>query len=83
MPHKEVLMGKSVFYRVGNHIVNQYEVRSVEVLKPTAGKLPKVLVTYKNGDSTVIVSKGVPKFIAWINGQVVGCPSPCEVEEYY
>lgn len=62
-------MNKKVFYRLGNHWINQYEVRRVELLKPTARcpktciPIPKATIWFKDNTEITVTSKRVPAFL--------------------
>lgn len=59
---------KQAFYRVGNHIINQYEVRRVELLK---GKpcpdgciaIPRATIYFKDGTKITVASTQVSLFV--------------------
>jgi hypothetical protein len=65
------MLTKKVFHRVGNHIINQYEVRRVELL---SGKvclegceaIPKARIWFKDGTKIEVTSKHVPTFIQYL-----------------
>lgn len=65
------MLTKKAFYRIGNHIVNQYEVRRVELLKPKACPdgcipIPKATIHFKDGSKIHVTSMKVPSFIEFL-----------------
>lgn len=62
------MLTKKAFHRVGNHIVNQYEVRRVEILKGAScpegcGAIPKATIYFKDGSKITVTSKHIPTLI--------------------
>ena len=65
------MLTKKVFHRIGNHIVNQYEVRRVELLRPRACSegcvaIPKARIWFKDGTKLEVTCKRVPTFIEYL-----------------
>jgi hypothetical protein len=65
------MMTKKAFHRIGNHIVNQYEVRRVELHKPKACPdgcvaTPKATIHFKDGSCIQVTSVRVPAFIEFL-----------------
>lgn len=56
---------KQVFKRVGNLVVNQYEVREVRLCNPRYC-YPKVQITYKDGTKATASGSNVPSFVKWL-----------------
>ena len=64
-------MNKKVFHRLGNHIINQYEIRRVELLKPRTCPegcmpIPKARIIFKDGTKLEVRCKRVPAFIEYL-----------------
>ena len=59
-------MAKSAFYRVGNRLINRYEVRDVLIQEPQPFGYPRAVITYKDGTKVKVVGTRVPMFITWI-----------------
>lgn len=63
------MLTKKVFHRVGNHIINQYEIRRVELLKGAScpegcESIPKGAIYFKDGTKIIVTSKHIPMLIA-------------------
>lgn len=60
---------KPAFYRVGNRLINRYEVRDVLIQEPQPFGYPRAIVTYKDGTKVKVAGTRVPMFITWIQDQ--------------
>lgn len=65
------MMTKKVFHRIGNHIINQYEIRRVELLAPRkcpedCMPIPKARIWFKDGTKLEVRCKRVPAFIEYL-----------------
>ena len=65
------MLTKKVFHRLGNHVINQYEIRRVELLPPKrcpegCVAIPKVRVWFKDGTKLEVTSERVPTFIEYL-----------------
>lgn len=63
------MLTKKAFHRVGNHIINQYEVRRVEILKGAScpegcEAIPKAAIHFKDGSKITVTSKHIPMLCA-------------------
>lgn len=60
---------KKAFHRVGNHIVNQFEIRRIEVLKPTRscpiGCVPisRAKIVFKDGTAVLVQHEHVKQLM--------------------
>lgn len=55
---------KPAFYKVGNYIINRYEVRQVRLIEPNP--YPAAIVTYKDGSRIKVTGTRVPMFVNWV-----------------
>jgi len=57
---------KPAFFRIGERIVNRYEVREVQLGAETTTCAPTATVTYKDGSKVKVRGCRVPLFVEWI-----------------
>jgi hypothetical protein len=63
-------MNKPAFFKVGNRVINRYEVREVNLREPVPSiGYPRAIVTYKDGSRVMITGSRVPMFVTWILDQ--------------
>lgn len=67
------MSNKPAFYRVGNRVINRYEVREVRFIEASGACYPQAEVTYKDGTKVKVTGSRVPMFIDWILDKDTSC----------